>query len=184
MSNLENNNNSENYNKIIIAGLDNSGKSSIVLSIVGRMNLINYLSLSPTLGPNITNFKSMDSKFNIWDLGGQESYREEYLENFESYITNCSKIIYVIDIQDTKRYELALKYLKSIIDNIQQIKLDLDIVVFLHKNDPDLREIHPEITEEIIQNLIQKLKNLIPSDYYVEIYKTTIYTIFDKTLIH
>ena len=85
MSELKNNQNSETYKKVIIVGLDNSGKSSIVLSIIGKINLINYMSLNPTLGPHIINFESLDSKYNIWDLGGQESFRDEYLKNFEPY---------------------------------------------------------------------------------------------------
>lgn len=184
MLNLTNKNNSENYKKIIIAGLDNSGKSSIVLSIIGKMNLLNYLSLTPTIGPNIIDFESVNSKFNIWDLGGQENYRDEYLENFESYIAGCSKIIFVIDIQDIQRYDLALKYLENILKKIQQKNLDLDISIFIHKYDPNLKEINTNITEDRIQELIQKVKNLIPEETFFEIYKTTIYTIFDKILVY
>ena len=184
MPDIVNKKNTEMYKKILIIGLDNSGKSSIVLSIIGKMNLINYLSLDPTLGPDITNFEAHDSKFNIWDLGGQISYREEYLENFDEFINGSSKIIFVIDIQDMQRYDLALEYLENVIKKIQQKNLDIDISIFLHKYDPDLNEIHPEITEEIIQELIQKIKNLIPSNFFMEIYKTTIYTIFDKTLVY
>ncbi len=184
MSEFVNKENSENYKKIIIVGLDNSGKSSIVLSIIGKMNLINYLSLNPTFGPNVTNFESINSKFNIWDLGGQESYREEYLENFEDYITGSSKILFVIDIQDVQRYEIALKYLENILNKIKQMSLEVDLSIFLHKCDPDLKEIHPEITEDIIQELIQKVKKLIPAEFFFDIYKTTIYTIFDKNLVY
>ncbi|MFW9865409.1 MAG: ADP-ribosylation factor-like protein [Candidatus Thorarchaeota archaeon] len=184
MSDLIDKKNSEKNKKIIIAGLDNSGKSSIVLSIIGKMNLINYLSLNPTIGPNITDFESIDSKFNIWDLGGQKSYINEYIENFESYITGCSKILFVIDVQDVQRYDLALKYLENIMKKIQQMNLEIDTSIFLHKYDPDLKEIQPLITEEMIHDLIQKVKKLIPVSFFFEIYKTTIYTIFDKTLIY
>ncbi|MFW9874352.1 MAG: ADP-ribosylation factor-like protein [Candidatus Thorarchaeota archaeon] len=184
MSDLLNEQNSEKYKKIIIAGLDNSGKSSIVLSIIGKMNLINYMSLNPTFGPNIINFESLDSKFNIWDLGGQESFREEYLQNFEIYLDGCSKILFVIDIQDIQRYDIALKYFENILKKIKKKNLDIDISIFLHKNDPDLKEVHPEITEDRIQELINKIKKLIPEGYFFEIYKTTIYTIFDKVLVY
>ncbi|MFX1497615.1 MAG: ADP-ribosylation factor-like protein [Promethearchaeota archaeon] len=184
MSNINNKDKSEGYNKVVVMGLDNSGKTSIVLSVTGKVNLLNYLSLDPTLGHNIINFNSINSKFNIWDLGGQESFRDEYLDNFAEYITGASKLIFVIDIQDVLRYDLALKYFESTLKRIEEMNLNLDLTLFLHKYDPDLKELRPEITEKMILDLIEELKNVIPNDFYYEIYKTTIYTVFDKILVY
>lgn len=179
-----NTSNTDSNKKLLVVGLENSGKSSIVLSIIGKSNLIDHMSLNPTQGPHITNFESSDSQFNIWDLGGQESYRDEYLDRFEEYISGCSKILYVIDIQDVQRYEQALLYLEKIFYKIQQLDLNVDVSIFLHKYDPNLHEIHPEITEESLDSLINKVKKLIPKDFFFEIYKSTIYTIFDKFLVY
>ena len=55
------------------------------------------------------------SEYNIWDFGGQEGYRKEYLDNFEKYLTGANKIIYVIDVQDSTRYDLALEYMENVI---------------------------------------------------------------------
>ena len=184
MSDSLNTNKTDSYKKLLIVGLENSGKSSIVLSIIGKSNLFDYMSLNPTQGLKVINFKSYESQFNIWDLGGQESYRDEYLNKFEEYISGCSKILYIIDIQDVPRYDQALLYLEKILNKIQQLHLNIDVSIFLHKYDPNLHELHPEITEESLDALINKVKKLIPKEFFFEIYKSTIYTIFDKFLVY
>ena len=73
-----------------------------------------FLSLKPTVGLEIVNFKVNGQEFNVWDFGGQEKYRKEYLAKFEDYAQDMDKLIIVIDVQDIERYELALNYLKRI----------------------------------------------------------------------
>ena len=102
--------------KVLIMGLDNSGKTSIVLCLKGVKNLLSFYSLNPTKGISINKFRALDSNFNIWDFGGQEQFRGDYLKNFNKHIVGTNKIIYVIDVQDIERYELSLNYLKSIIN--------------------------------------------------------------------
>ena len=65
---------------------------------------------------NIEEITVFDSDFSIWDLGGQEAYRKEYLEDFGEYIKKTDKLIYAFDIQDTDRYNLALEYFEKVIN--------------------------------------------------------------------
>jgi len=173
----------ESYKKILVLGLDNSGKTSIVLNLVGRINLLNYISINPTVGADIVSHKLNNSNYNIWDLGGQASFREEYLENIDEYLRGAHKIVYVIDIQDKERYDVSLEYLKNFVDYIQENQISLDFTVFLHKKDPDLKEIHPEITTEVIDHLIEQVKKVLPENFYYEIFTSSIYTVFDKTIV-
>ena len=96
--------------KILVMGLDNSGKTSIILSLKKDTNLLSYYSLQPTQGLNITNIEDQGVTYNIWDFGGQEQYRQDYLINFEKHIQGVNRVIYVIDVQDSERYEIALQY--------------------------------------------------------------------------
>lgn len=169
--------------KILVMGLDNSGKTSIVLNLIGRTNLLNYVSLQPTLGADIIQHKIYDSNYSIWDLGGQKAYRDEYLENFQEFLNEANKLVYVIDIQDNERYDLALDYFERIIKKIEKVTEKLEITVFLHKSDPNLREIRPDINSQTINQLTDKIKKLIPDNIYFEIFKSTIYTVFDKILM-
>lgn len=170
--------------KTVVMGLDNSGKTSIVLNLIGKTNLLDYISLKPTLGPDIIQHKINGSNYSIWDLGGQKAYREEYLDNFQEILNEANKLVYVIDIQDNERYDLSLDYFQNIIKKIEENAENLDIMVFLHKNDPNLKENRPDINEQAINQLINKIKNLIPNNIYFEIFVSTIYTIFDKKLMH
>ena len=176
-------NNSKITKKIVIMGLDNSGKSSIVLCLKGVKNLTSFSAIKPTRGFEINKFKTMGSDFNIWDFGGQEIFREEYVKNFKDHIKGTSKLIYVLDIQDHERYDLSLQYLTKISELLVKNKLNPDFSLFLHKFDPDMELVNKEINEEIIQMLINQIESIIPQSISHQIYKTSIYTVFQKSII-
>jgi len=179
MKNSKSPNNKQSIKKIILVGLDNSGKTSILLSLTRNSNLLSYYSLKPTAGLNIVNYNDSDTVFNIWDFGGQEQYRKEYMKKFDQYL-DADKIIFVIDIQDTERYNLALNYLSEIVNLLQQKNLRIDFSIFLHKFDPSL-ERQVNFSDERIQNtLISKIQKIFPPNYPIEVFKTTIYTVFQK----
>ncbi len=169
--------------KIVIMGLDNSGKSSIVLCLKGVKNLTSFSAIKPTRGFEINKFNTMGSDFNIWDFGGQEKFREDYVKDFKNHIKGTSKLIYVLDIQDRDRYDLSLQYLAKIIMLLKKTNVNLDFSLFLHKFDPDMEIIKEEINEEVIQMLIKQIENIIPQSFPHQIYKTSIYTVFQKSSI-
>jgi len=179
--------NSKITKKIVLMGLDNSGKTSIVLCLKGVKNLSAFSDIKPTRGLEINSFNTMGSDFNIWDFGGQEQYREDYFKNFKNHIKGTNKLIYVLDIKDIsndrERYDLSLKYLGKIIALLKKNKLSPDFSLFLHKIDPDMESIKKEIREEVIQTLIKQIEDLIPPDFPHQIYKTSIYTVFQKSII-
>lgn len=169
--------------KIILMGLDNSGKTSITLSLQGIKNIPSFCALKPTKQYLINNFTKFDIEFSIWDFGGQEQLRKDYLNNFNSYIKGTDKLIYVIDIQDTQRYDQTLTYLISIIDLLGRESLDIDFSIFLHKYDPDLHITNKKLTEKVVNTFIEKLKEKIPSTFNYNLFKTTIYTLFQKSKV-
>jgi GTPase SAR1 family protein len=163
--------------KLILVGLDNAGKSSILLSLQGIKNLSEFSSVNPTRDSDMVNFKAFDSGYNIIDLGGQEAYRYNHLENFNQYLTGANKIIYVIDIQDEDRYDMAIRYLMSIINLIRENQIVIDFSIFLHKFDPDLDQFNKKIN---INGLITMIKTTISPDFAYTLHKTSIYTVFEK----
>ena len=176
------NNDEESPRKILLMGLDNSGKTSIVLSLQKDTNLLSYYSLKPTQGIEIINLTSDGQKFAIWDLGGQEKYRIEYLENLERYTRGVDKLIFVIDIQDQDRYDLALEYLKKVIEYLESKDRTPKISVFLHKMDPQIEK-ENKIPIETLTELNKKILAIVSDNFKPDIFKTTIYTIFQKTII-
>ncbi|MHA1145457.1 MAG: ADP-ribosylation factor-like protein [Candidatus Helarchaeota archaeon] len=169
--------------KFLLMGLDNSGKTSIALCLKKSTNLLSYCRLKPTPGVNVVNILEGDRKFALWDLGGQERYRIEYLENLNKYTKEVDKILFVIDVQDIERYGLALDYLKNVVDFIISNRIPVELSVFLHKFDPNLEELGDFSPEKITENLINKINEIIPADLSCKIFKTCIYSIFQKTLL-
>ena len=176
-------NDNESTKKIILMGLDNSGKTSIALSLMGIKNIPSFCSLKPTKQYFINKFTKFDIEFSIWDFGGQEQFRKDYLANFNRYIKGTDKLIYVIDIQDTQRYYQALTYLISIIDLLGKENIDIEFSIFLHKYDPDLHITNKNLTEKVINAFIAELKEKIPITFNYNLFKTSIYTLFQKSKV-
>lgn len=179
MKNLNDIDSSEDSIKILLIGLDNGGKTSILKCLKGIKGLSAFNSPNPTRGLEIERFEALDSKYAIWDLGGQEAYHDEYFNDIDNILGGTRKIIYVFDVQDVKRYDIAIEYLKRII-NIREKLINIDFSIFLHKFDPDL-EFDQMLNEIIIDELIKKIKEVIPPDFIYSIHKTSIYAIFEKS---
>lgn len=161
-------------------GLDNSGKTSIVLSLRRNTNLLSYYSLNPTRGLDIIQIEDHGSQFSIWDFGGQEQYREGYLQKLDEYFTELTKIIFVIDVQDVERYDLALQYLEQLVEGLKKKSNDVDFSIFLHKFDPDLENVKKFSTKNLSSKLVSKIEAIIPSSLGYKMFKTTIFTVFQK----
>jgi len=167
--------------KVILMGLDNSGKSSIVYCLRGVRNLMSFVSLNPTKDYDIANFEALGSKYSIWDFGGQEQFRNEHLEKLDKHFTGTDKLIYVIDVQDSERFDLAVDYLKKILDYLINSKVRLEFSIFLHKWDPDLALFNRAIDYKRVNKLIKEVKDLVPPEFPYKFQKTSIYTLFEKT---
>ncbi|MFX1502737.1 MAG: ADP-ribosylation factor-like protein [Promethearchaeota archaeon] len=167
--------------KIMLIGLDNSGKTSILNCLKGIKAISAFNNPMPTKGLDVQLFEALNSKYAIWDLGGQKAYLDDHLDDFKKLVKGTNKIIYVIDIQDIKRYDLALEYLKKVINSIEEQK-NIDFSVFLHKFDPDLVYTN-NLNKVIINDLILKIKKTFPPKFIYSINKTTIYAIFEKTTV-
>jgi small GTP-binding protein len=167
--------------KIVIMGLDNSGKTSILLSLQKNTNLLSYFALKPTQGLNVIKVEDEIAQFSIWELGGQKKYRNDYLQDLPKYTNAADRIIFVIDVQDIARYELALTYLANIFTQIE--KESFELCIFLHKFDPGLEAIEKFSTEQLSNTLLKRINSIIPADYNFKIFKTTIFTVFQKTLL-
>ena len=182
MEKLKGKNLEKNIKKLILVGLDNAGKTSILLSLKGIKNLRKFASVNPTRGSDTATFIAFDAGYNIIDLGGQEAYRNAHLKNFKQHLIGTNKIIYVIDVQDEKRYDMAIEYLISIIDLIPESHA-IDFSIFLHKFDPDLAQSNEKISDSVINELVAKIKAALPSKFPYTLHKTSIYTVFEKLTI-
>lgn len=171
--------------KILMLGLDNAGKTSITLIFKNKKNLLSYLSLNPTKKVNIETFSTDSGNISIFDYGGQRKFRKNYLKNFSKHLTGVKKIIYVIDVQAISRYEAALEYLSKIMEYVKKEPEPIDMSIFLHKYDPNIKEMEglEDIDTIINKRLISKIVKMIPSDINYNFFKTCIFASFKKTLV-
>ncbi|KAJ3094858.1 phosphatidylserine decarboxylase 1 [Physocladia obscura] len=78
--------------RILILGLDNAGKTTILKCFNGE----DTSQISPTLGFNIKTLEHNGFKLNIWDVGGQKSIRSYWRNYFEQ----TDGLIWVVDSVD------------------------------------------------------------------------------------
>ena len=164
--------------KILIMGLDNAGKSSIILSLQSNSNLMTMLKLKPTKGVKIVDVEDEEVNYFIWDYGGQEAYRMAHLESLKKGLHKAEKIIYVVDVQETSRFDASLEYLENILKICDEIQVSLHLSIFLHKCDPD----YEEINEKQLSGLVKRMIEKIPENIEFEVFKTSIFTVFRKLI--
>lgn len=81
--------------RILILGLDNAGKTTIVKKLNGE----DTNTISPTLGFNISTLMHNDFNLNLWDVGGQKSIRSYW----KNYFDSTDALIWVVDSADRLR---------------------------------------------------------------------------------
>ncbi|MHA2325878.1 MAG: ADP-ribosylation factor-like protein, partial [Promethearchaeota archaeon] len=124
-------------NKVLFTGLDDAGKTSIILALQREFSKIAVLS--PTRGAQRRIFDFLGKEISEWDLGGQISYRISYLKNPDKYFEGTEIAIYVVDIQNKPRLPESISYFKDVIDQFRKLEIEPPIYIFLHKFDPALR---------------------------------------------
>ena len=137
---------SRNNFKIIILGMQNAGKTTILY----RLSLGQLVKTTPTIGSNMEELQYENVKFQAWDLGGQESTRSVW----DVYYMNTDGVIYVIDSQDENNYEESKNQFHKILKN-STLK-NATILIFANKQDlPGAKTIN-----DIIQDYeLDKIKN-------------------------
>ena len=113
--------------KIVILGLQNAGKTTILY----RLSIGQLVSTQPTIGSNVEEISINNVKFQAWDLGGQESMRSVW----DVYYINTDAIIYVIDSADVDNYEESKIEFLKIIKN-EDLKSAM-VLIFANKQDLD-----------------------------------------------
>ncbi|KAK9468859.1 ADP-ribosylation factor family-domain-containing protein [Lipomyces arxii] len=148
--------------RILMLGLDNAGKTTIVKHILGE----DVKEVSPTLGFNIRTVPWNEYSLIIWDVGGQSSLRPFWRNYFEK----TDAIIWVVDATALDR----LQDCKTELDNIMQEDrlTGAGLLVLVNKidaiSDPDEREAVIKIVTNKLQ--IDQIKNhtckIVPCSAY------------------
>jgi len=165
----------KNVFKVLLAGLDEAGKTSILLSLAGKYD---PSAIKPTLGAERNEIRIFGFPIYRWDLGGQEKYRSNYLQARSRILDDTDLLFYIIDINNKKRFKESLMYYIDILHYFHEIGLIPLIIILLHKADPEILK-----TAEV-QNSIKYLIDLFnekSEEFEVEYFIPSIFN--RKTLI-
>lgn len=159
--------------KVVFAGLDDSGKTSFLLSVDRKYSKL--IGLKPTVGANVSSIQALGASFFLWDLGGQIASRQKYLTKSQIYLYETDLLFYFIDIKNKARFEESLEYFQKIKTALKKFKMDTPIIFILSKGDKDI--LSSQEIKENIQFIKSKLIEIISSEK-PEIFVTSIFSIF------
>lgn len=126
------------HKKLLMIGLDNGGKTSILAVIQDKFSIIK--ALLPTKGVKREKLDFFGYPIISWDLGGQIQYREKYYFNKpELFFTEVDLIMYVVDSQDPERFEESSNYFTQVLEALDQLNEKTQIIILLSKSDQDAR---------------------------------------------
>jgi len=110
---------------VVVLGLDNSGKTTILKKLSDE----DITQTMPTQGFNIKSLLHDGFKLNAWDLGGQQSMRSYWT----SYFDHADAIIFVIDSGDRRRMEETGLELFQMLD--EEKLNNAPLLIFANKQD-------------------------------------------------
>lgn len=111
--------------RLLMLGLDNAGKTTILKKYNGE----DTSTISPTLGFNIKTLEYQGYKLNVWDVGGQTTIRSYWRNYFEQ----TDGLVWVVDSGDKIRLEDCRRELHNL---LQQERLaGASLLVFCNKQD-------------------------------------------------
>jgi GTPase SAR1 family protein len=154
--------------KIIFAGLDNSGKTSIIYALQDKFSMLNP---APTVGIERNTFDVLGFTVHVWDLGGQNQFRSDYLESGRTF-TATDLLFFIVDVQERSRFAEASEYFEDILKTFFKSNEKPAIILCFHKIDPDLRD------DERVLSTVQLAKQLFrrkSAGFELEMFETTIY---------
>ena len=134
--------------KIIILGMQNAGKTTILYCL----SLGQFVKTTPTIGSNVEELTYNNVKFQAWDLGGQESIRSVW----DVYYMNTDAVVFVIDSQDEEYFEESKEELHKLLKNSNL----RNAVLLVFANKQDLPGAKP-INKLIEDYELNKIKNNI-----------------------
>jgi len=113
------------YARILMLGLDNAGKSTILYQLKHG----EVLSITPTIGFNVESIEYRNIKFTVWDLAGQDRIRKLW----HHYYIHAKALIYVVDCNDVERLSLSCQELNKL---LAEKELEgVPLLIFANKQD-------------------------------------------------
>ncbi|MBN2151738.1 MAG: hypothetical protein JW839_09850 [Candidatus Lokiarchaeota archaeon] len=163
--------------KIVFAGLDSSGKTSMILGLEKKYGQL-AAGVQPTKGVSRSQTAIMGLTISIWDLGGQDTYRSQYVKDAaELYLFDIDLLFYLIDIRDKNRFDESVDYYKQILHVLAKFEQNPPVIICLHKSEaPQESKGQVDLKENIAA--ARSLFDAASEDFSVKFFETSIFEPF------
>lgn len=158
--------------KIVFSGLDNSGKTSMILGLEKKYSRMT--NIQPTKGVNRTQSTILGMTISVWDLGGQQQYRQQYVKDAELYLFDCDLIFYLIDARDANRFKESVDYYSQILHVLRKFEQNPPVIVCLHKSEVSS---DTDATNSLKDNIeqVRQMVEAVSEDFIVKFFETSIF---------
>ena len=144
--------------RILVVGLDNSGKTTILNKIKPSKAAI--LEVVPTVGFNLEEFSRNNLQFTCYDMSGHSRYRELWIR----FYAEAQAIIFVLDATDRLRLSVAKAELDEILNHPDIRSRPVPILIFANKMDLPNALGPQDCTEELkLHQILARPWTIIPS---------------------
>jgi GTPase SAR1 family protein len=124
--------------KIILLGLSNAGKTTLIRHILEGKEFEELENLPPTEGINTNEYRYRRLvEIAIFDCGGQKQFLEGYFsETMERTVfSNVRVFFWVVDVSDKDRLDESRSWFKKAFDSVKKFSPDAKSYVLAHKYD-------------------------------------------------
>ncbi|KAL7314269.1 GTP-binding protein gtr2 [Mucor circinelloides] len=172
--------------RILLMGLQRSGKSSIQRVVFGKMPPQDTLLLESTTKIQKEDVTRSFIDFQIWDFPGQVNYFDDTAYDAREIFDTVGSLVFVIDAQDD--YSNALHRLQYTIVKVWQVNPGITFEILVHKVDGLSEEYRDDVKIDIIRKMqeflvdIDEEQNIHLLYHLTSIYDNSIYEAFSKII--
>jgi GTPase SAR1 family protein len=157
--------------KISLVGLSGCGKTSVYSVAFAAKRPEDTKGLAPTILYETRRHPFLGLQVGIFDFGGQEEFRKEYMEKPEIF-RGTDILIPIVDLHDPKTFQEAKDYFINLLDLYRKNNEKPKIFLFLHKYDTE------DYQKELLDTNVKKAKESFLDmfkDYDFDYILTSIY---------
>jgi GTPase SAR1 family protein len=134
--------------KILFMGLGASGKSSIRSIVFEGKSLDDVKDYNATINYTRSTRNIIDSAFQIFDCGGQESFISVFVGDQAEFIfSNVSILVWVVDVSNFDAVSTSKFYFDHAVNRLYQYSPDAVIYCLFHKIDLLLLDMREQVIE-------------------------------------